>query len=108
MDLLWLWLWCRAGAVAPILPLAQELPYAAGAAIIKGGKKEKNRRHSFLVTKIASSRAKIKKVNEFLEEKELVVSQIPCIYQIGQQLLRKLMHQKEKHYMCCSELESQS
>ena len=35
----WLWLWCRLAATAPILPLAWELPYAAGAAL-KRGKKE--------------------------------------------------------------------
>ena len=28
-----LWLWCRAAAAAPILPLAWEPPYAAGAAL---------------------------------------------------------------------------
>ena len=32
---LWLWLWRRPAAAAPIQPLAQELPYAAGAAIKK-------------------------------------------------------------------------
>ena len=28
-----LWLWCRPAAVAPIRPLAWELPYATGAAL---------------------------------------------------------------------------
>ena len=28
-----LWLWCRPAAVAPIRPLAWELPYASGAAL---------------------------------------------------------------------------
>ena len=28
-----LWLWCRPEAAAPIQPLAQELPYAAGSAL---------------------------------------------------------------------------
>ena len=32
-DLALLWLWCRPGAVAPIRPLAWELPYATGAAL---------------------------------------------------------------------------
>ena len=32
-DLLFLWLWCRLGAVAPIGPLAWEPPYAAGVAL---------------------------------------------------------------------------
>ena len=30
LDLVLLWLWCRPAAVAPIQPLAGELPYAAG------------------------------------------------------------------------------
>ena len=28
-----LWLWCRPAAIAPIGPLAEELPYAPGAAL---------------------------------------------------------------------------
>ena len=38
-----LWLWCRQATAAPIQPLAQELPYATGAAI-----KRKNYIHSAL------------------------------------------------------------
>ena len=37
---MWLWLWYRLAAVAPIGPLASEHPYAAGAAL-KERKKEK-------------------------------------------------------------------
>ena len=37
---LWLWLWCRLAAIAPIGPLAQELPYAASAALKKQKKKK--------------------------------------------------------------------
>ena len=33
-------LWCRLAAVAPIRPLARELPYAEGAALKKGGEKK--------------------------------------------------------------------
>ena len=33
LDLALLWLWCRLSAAALILPLARELPYAAGVAI---------------------------------------------------------------------------
>ena len=29
---MWLWLWCRLAAIAPIQPLAWEPPYAMGAA----------------------------------------------------------------------------
>ena len=32
-DLVWLWLWQRLAAAAPIRPQAQELPYAVGAAL---------------------------------------------------------------------------
>ena len=32
-DLVWLWLWHRPAATAPIRPLAWEPPYAAGAAL---------------------------------------------------------------------------
>ena len=38
-ELLLLWLWCRLAAVAPIQPLAWELPYATGLAL-KGKKKK--------------------------------------------------------------------
>ena len=34
-DLALLWLWYRPAAAAPILPLAWELPYAAGVALKK-------------------------------------------------------------------------
>ena len=36
--LLWLWLWCRSAATAPIQPLAWEPPCAAGRAL----KRKKN------------------------------------------------------------------
>ena len=32
LVLLWLWLWCKPAATAPIRPLAQEPPYAVDAA----------------------------------------------------------------------------
>ena len=35
LDLAFLWLWHRPAIVAPIQPLAQEPPYAAGAALKK-------------------------------------------------------------------------
>jgi len=37
-----LWLWCRSVATAPIRPLAWESPYAAGAGPKKNLKKNKN------------------------------------------------------------------
>ena len=39
-DPLWLWLWRRPTAVAPIKPLAWAPPYAMGAAL-KGDKRER-------------------------------------------------------------------
>ena len=33
LDLVFLWLWCRLAAIAPIWPLVRELPYAAGVAL---------------------------------------------------------------------------
>ena len=41
LDLILLWLWCRAAAVALIRPLAWELPYAAGAALKSKRKKKR-------------------------------------------------------------------
>ena len=41
-DLLLLWLWHRTAAVAPVQPLAWELPYAIGAALKSQKKKKKN------------------------------------------------------------------
>ena len=40
-DPVLLWLWCRPAAVAPIHPLAWELPYAAGTALKKQKEKKK-------------------------------------------------------------------
>ena len=39
-----LWLWCRLAAVAPIQPLAWELPYAAGVALKKPKKQKKKKK----------------------------------------------------------------
>ena len=33
MDPVFLWLWCRPAAIAPIRPLSWELPYATGVAL---------------------------------------------------------------------------
>ena len=38
---MWLWLWCRPAATAPIQPLAWEHPRALGAALKSGKKKKK-------------------------------------------------------------------
>ena len=36
-----LWLWCRLAAIAPIQPLAWELPYTSGVALESKAKKKK-------------------------------------------------------------------
>ena len=41
LDSVLLWLWCRPAAVAPIRPLAWELPYATGCGPKKKKKKKK-------------------------------------------------------------------
>ena len=41
LVLLWLWLWLRLATVAPIRPLAWELPYAAGTALEKAERQKK-------------------------------------------------------------------
>ena len=43
-DLVWLWLWCRLTAVAPIQPLAWEPPNAVSAALKKKKKKKKEKK----------------------------------------------------------------
>ena len=37
---MWLWLWCRPAAAAPIQPLAWKLPCAAGVALKRKKKKD--------------------------------------------------------------------
>ena len=41
LDPALLWLWRRPAAIAPVLPLAWELPYATGVALKKQKKKKK-------------------------------------------------------------------
>ena len=38
-----LWLWCRPAAIAPIRPLAWELPYAGGVALKSKQKQKQNK-----------------------------------------------------------------
>ena len=45
---LWLWLWHRPAALAPIRPLAWELPHAVGAAL-KSKKKKKKKNDVYLI-----------------------------------------------------------
>ena len=40
-DLVWLWLWCRLTAAAPIRPLAWEIPYGTSAALKNKTKQNK-------------------------------------------------------------------
>ena len=41
-QIVWLWLWCRPAAAAPIQPLAQELSYATCVALKRKKKKKKD------------------------------------------------------------------
>ena len=43
--LLWLWLWCRPAAAAPIWLLSWELPYATGVALKRTNKQRKEKKH---------------------------------------------------------------
>ena len=42
-GLVFLWLWCRLAAVAPVRPLAWEPPYAIGAALKDKTKEQTNK-----------------------------------------------------------------
>ena len=56
-DLVLLWLWCRSAAIALIVPLAWEPPYAKGLALKSQKKKtkKKNPKKTFLYTKKIST-----------------------------------------------------
>ena len=43
-DLVWLWLWCRPVATAPIRPLAWEPPYAVGVALKRQKRQKQNQK----------------------------------------------------------------
>ena len=71
LDPTLLWLWCRPAVVAPVRPLAWELPYASGAALKKQNKqqqqqqkpkkvaeREKNKGHSNHQTRVLYLRTK--------------------------------------------------
>ena len=58
--LLWLWLWHRLAAAAPIGPLAPELPYAAGTAVKKKG--EGRTKKMLSTIKTTFGRLKLRKV----------------------------------------------
>ena len=66
-----LWLWCRLAAVAPIQPLARELPYAAGAALEtnKQTNKKKKNKCSFNLGQ--------QNVSEFFAIPKIFVSGVP-------------------------------
>ena len=50
--MLWLWLWHRPAAAAPILPLAWELPLATPVALKRKKKKKKSSKDSIKMIKI--------------------------------------------------------
>ena len=47
LDPVWLWLWCKLAAVAPIQLLVWEPPYATGAALKKKKEKKKKKKIKF-------------------------------------------------------------
>ena len=47
-DLMWLWLWCRSAAIAPIWPLAWKPPCAVGVALKKTKNKQTNQKKNQL------------------------------------------------------------
>ena len=55
-DLMWLWLWCRPVAAAPVQPLAWKHPYATGAALKSN--KQKQKTNSYKEMKVTKMQAK--------------------------------------------------
>jgi len=47
-----LWLWCRPAAATPVRSLAQELPHAAGSALIRKKKKKKEKKRKVWTTQL--------------------------------------------------------
>ena len=47
LNLVWLWLWCRPAAAAPIRSLAWELPFATGAALKRYNKAKQTKKPHF-------------------------------------------------------------
>ena len=63
-----LWLWCRSAAVAPIQPLAWELPYAMGIAL-KRPKKKKKKKETHLLCDIPAKGSQPEFNHETLSDK---------------------------------------
>ena len=57
LDPALLWLWCRLAALAPIRPLAWELPYATGAALEKDKEKKQTKKKACLINLLFGSPA---------------------------------------------------
>ena len=55
LDLELLWLWYRLAAVAPIRPLAWELPYAMGVALKIKRKKKRKKKKNLTQVKMSTS-----------------------------------------------------
>ena len=54
-----LWLWHKLAAVAPFQPLAQELPYAMGAALKKAEKKKRKKERKVTHKRIRKEETKL-------------------------------------------------
>ena len=59
-HLVGLWLWCRLAAVAPIQPVAWELPYVVGVALKRQKKKKKKKSSIREMRKCRSERKQTK------------------------------------------------
>ena len=87
LDPALLWLWCRPAAVAPIRPLAWELPYAAGAALKSKETKQNKQKQTnkqkttYTHTKKLLDFCGVKGKTECLGKQELIYSvniYVPC------------------------------
>ena len=66
-----LWLWRRLAAVAPIQPLAQDLPYALSVALKKAKRKKKKRKKKEKWQEISHSKEMhVRRVKQHLENTE--------------------------------------
>ena len=78
-DPVFLWLWCRLAAGAPTRPLAQELPYAAGAALEKEQQQQQQKSLLLQPTFLGSSEAGLSVPFLFLERHtQLSGLHFPC------------------------------
>ena len=64
-----MWLWCRPAAIAPMQPLARELPYAIGLALKSKKKKRRRRYGTYEITNVWTL-IQMKQKNLFTKQKK--------------------------------------